>query len=174
MTDPASPDPRAVADRAEIIDVACRYTWALDTQAFDDLDDVFLPDATGQLGSPTVLDGRPAIKERIRTALSPLDVSQHLVGSHVVELDADDPDRATHRCQLHAQHVRAAAADELSAALESGADMSVEAQAAPAQFIVAGIYDDRFVRTPDGWRIEHRTLTVTWTSGNPGVNRPRR
>lgn len=174
MSDPATPDLRALADRAEIIDVACRYTWALDTKRFDDLDDVFLPDATGQLGSPAILDGRPAIKERIRTALSPLDVSQHLVGSHEVVLDPGDPDRATHRCQLHAQHVRSAAADELAAAVGAGESVPVEAQAAPMQFIVAGIYDDRFVRTPEGWRIEHRTLTVTWTSGNPGVNRPRR
>ncbi|MEM9748565.1 MAG: nuclear transport factor 2 family protein [Actinomycetota bacterium] len=174
MTGPATPDLRAVSDRAAIIEVACRYTWALDTKRFDDLDHVFLPDATGQLGSPTLLEGRPAIKERIRQALTPLDVSQHLVGSHVVELDPDDPDRATHRCQLHAQHVRSAAADELATAVESGADVSVEAQAAPSQFIVAGIYSDRFVRTGEGWRIEHRTLTVTWTSGNPGVNRPRR
>ena len=174
MTAPSAPDLRALADRAEIIDVACRYTWALDTKRFDDLDHVFLPDATGELGNPTLLEGRPAIKERIRQALTPLDVSQHLVGSHVVELDPGDADRATHRCQLHAQHVRMAAADELASAVASGAEVSAAAQAAPTQFIVAGIYSDRFVRVSEGWRIEHRTLTVTWTSGNPGVNRARR
>ena len=34
---------------------------------------------------------------------------------------------------------------------------------------MAGVYDDELRRTADGWRIVHRTLTVTWTDGNPAV-----
>ena len=41
-------------------------------------------------------------------------------------------------------------------------------------YIIAGRYDDRVVRTPDGWRIAHRVLTVDWTEGNPAVVRPTR
>lgn len=156
----------AAMDRSEIVEVACRYTWALDAKSWDLLDDVFTPDATADLGGVSS-DGREAIKERIAAALGPLDVSQHLVGSHDVTVGPDG-DAATHRCQLHAQHVRRAATDDV------GPDASIEARSSPDRFVVAGIYDDRLVRTDGGWRIAHRTLTVTWTSGNPGVTRPTR
>ena len=73
----------------------------------------------------------------------PLDVSQHMVSTHQFAVDGD---RATGRCYLHAQHV-----------------------AGGGQFVVAGRYEDRYRRTPDGWRIEHRTLTVMWTAGDPAV-----
>jgi SnoaL-like domain len=45
----------------------------------------------------------------------------------------------------------------------------MEGVADGTQYVVAGRYDDRFVRTASGWRISHRTLSVMWTSGNPAV-----
>ena len=129
------------SDRDALLDLTIAYCWALDSRSFDELDDVFLPDATADLGRRLV--GRPAIKELIRTALVPLDVSQHTVSTHQFGVDGD---RATGRCYLHAQHV-----------------------AGGGQFVVAGRYEDRYRRTPDGWRIEHRTLTVMWTAGDPAV-----
>ena len=129
------------ADTDALRDLTVAYCWALDSRSFDELDDVFLPDATASLGRE--LDGREAIKERIRDAHVPLDVSQHMVSTHQFAVDGD---RATGRCYLHAQHV-----------------------AGGGQFVVAGRYEDRYRRTPDGWRIEHRTLTVMWTAGDPAV-----
>lgn len=131
------------ADRHAIVDVTIAYCWALDTRAWDDLDDVFLPDATADLGRP--LAGRDAIKERISSALSPLDGSQHLVATHQVRVDGD---RATSRCYLQAQHM-----------------------VGEGTFMFAGRYEDRFVRTPDGWRIEHRDLARMWTAGDPSIIR---
>ena len=125
-------------DRAAITDLAVAYCWALDTHDWDRLDDVFLPDATASLGYE--LEGVEAIKARVRSALEPLDVSQHLVGTHQVSLEGD---RATARCYLHAQHVRDT-----------------------RQYIVAGRYDDEIVRTDAGWRIRRRVLTVLWTAGD--------
>jgi hypothetical protein len=134
-----------LTDRQALVDLAVAYSYALDDRRFDDLDDVFLADATADLGRR--LEGRAAIKDRIRDALVPLDASQHLVATHQVQVDGD---RATGRCYLQAQHVRAGA--------EGG-----------ARFMVGGRYEDRYVRTADGWRIEHRTLVVLWTDGNPAV-----
>ena len=137
---------QAMTDRDAIVELTVRYCWALDDRNFDDLRQVFLPEATATLGGVDCV-GIDAIIDRIDRALTPLDASQHLIGTHQVVLDGDG---ATARCYLHAQHVKRGT---------EGGD----------NFVVAGIYADRLVRTPDGWRIAHRTLTSVWTDGNPRV-----
>ena len=134
-------------DRQSIVDLTIRYTWALDGRQWDDLDEVFLPDATAHLTEDLV--GREAIKARIRRALEPLDASQHVIANHQVVVHGD---RASCRCYLQAQHVRQAA------------------HGSP-NFIVAGRYEDQLVRTAHGWRIAHRALVIMWTDGNPAVAR---
>ena len=141
---------QTLLDEREIHQIVTRYCRALDTKDWALLDDVFVAEATGELGSPTVLVGVEAIRNRIRTALEHLDDSQHLVGNHEIAVDGDT---ATHRCYLQAQHVR-------------------EAAVGGPNYIVAGRYEDRFSRTGAGWRISHRTLTVMWTDGNVTVAHP--
>ena len=136
-------------DERDIVAVVSRYCRALDTKDWPLLSDVFLPDATAELGAGARLVGLDAILVRIRTALQHLDDSQHLVGNHEVVIDGDT---ATHRCYLQAQHVRRAAIGG-------------------PNYIVAGRYEDRLSRTPVGWRITHRTLSVMWTDGNLAVAR---
>ena len=149
MTD-ASITLQTLLDEREIHQVATRYCRALDTKDWALLDDVFVPEATGQLGTPTMLVGIEAIRGRIQSALGHLDDSQHLVGNHEIAVDGD---AATHRCYLQAQHIRKAATGG-------------------PNYIVAGRYEDRLVRTDAGWRIAHRTLTVMWTDGNVAVAHP--
>jgi hypothetical protein len=144
-------DLQTLLDDHEIRHLAFRYCRALDTKDWALLDDVFVPDATAELGAPTLLTGIEEIRGRIRAALGLLDDSQHLVGNHEIDVDGDT---ATHRCYLQAQHIRAAA--------DGGPN-----------YLVGGRYDDRLVRTADGWRIVHRTLTVMWTDGNVDVVHPR-
>ena len=143
-------DLQTLIDERDIRDVAFRYCRALDTKDWALLDEVFLPDATGELGTPTTLVGIDAIRGRVRKALGHLDGSQHLVGNHEIDVTGDT---ATHRCYLQAQHIRA------------------DATGSP-NYIVAGRYEDRLVRTPNGWRIAHRTLAVMWTEGNVTVAHP--
>lgn len=149
MTSISSADLNRLIDERNIVAVATAYTWALDQRRWDDLREVFTPDATADLASPDRLIGIDAIIGRICAALEPLDDSQHLVGNHEVVLDGAT---ATHRCYLHAQHIRAA--------VNGG-----------PHYIVAGRYDDELARTADGWRITHRTLKVMWSEGNPSVVR---
>jgi hypothetical protein len=129
-----------------IVNVAIAYTWALDTKSFDALNDVFATDATGMLNG-VHCDTRDAIIARISGSLLRLDFTQHLVGNHQVVVTGDS---ATHRCQLHAQHVRTGT---------EGGD----------NFIIGGYYDDVFVRTAEGWRIKHRIMQPTWRSDNANV-----
>ena len=135
-----------MADREDIIDLAVRYAWALDSKQVEVLREVFLPDATAMLRG-VQCDGVDAIIARIGGSILRLDCTQHLISNHQVVVDGD---RATHRCQLQSQHVRDGA--------EGGNN-----------YIVGGYYDDRVVRTSDGWRIAHRLMQQTWTEGNPSV-----
>jgi 3-phenylpropionate/cinnamic acid dioxygenase small subunit len=139
----------SLSDRHDIIDLTIAYCWALDTRQWEDLRNVFLPDAKAVLGGSD-LDGIDAIIARVQQALMPLDDSQHMVSTHQIHIDGD---RATSRCYLQAQHVR---------------------HAAPGgpNFIVAGRYQDELVRTPHGWRIARRELIPMWREGNLAVVRP--
>jgi ketosteroid isomerase-like protein len=137
-----------MADREDIIDLAVRYAWSLDSKDVDGLRDVFTPDATAMLRG-VECRGVDQIIARIGGSILRLDCTQHLISNHQVVVDGDT---ATHRCQLQSQHVRAAA--------EGGSN-----------FIVGGYYEDRLVRTPDGWRITHRLMQQTWTEGNPAVTK---
>lgn len=141
----AYPVTGSLEDRQAIVDVTIAYCWALDTRDWPALDQVFLPDATARLGPE--FEGLDAIKERVRTALTPLDHSQHCVTNHQVHVEGDT---ATSRCYLVAQHTM------------------LDADGGP-NFTVAGRYEDTLERTPDGWRIRRRELTMTWTEGNPSV-----
>ena len=122
-------------DFYDIVNVAIAYTWALDTKNFDALNDIFASDATGMLNG-VHCESRDAIIARISGSLLRLDFTQHLVGNHQVNATGDT---ATHRCQLHAQHVKTGT---------EGGD----------NFIIGGYYDDVFVRTSNGWRIQHRIM----------------
>ena len=141
---------QTLIDERDIRDVVFRYCRSLDTKDWSLLDEVFMSDSTAELGTPTTLVGIEAIRGRIRKRLEHLDDSQHLVGNHEIDVTGDT---ATHRCYLQAQHVRA------------------DAHGSP-NYIVAGRYEDRLVRTANGWRIAHRTLTVMWTEGNVTVAHP--
>ena len=134
------------SDQQAIVDVAIAYTWALDTKQFDKLKEVFAPDATADLRG-VHCDGRDAVIARIERPISQLDATQHLVGNHEVHVDGDT---ATHRCYLQSQHVK-------------------RGTLGGENYLIGGVYEDRFARTPDGWRITHRTMTSIWEDGNPAV-----
>lgn len=137
-----------MGDREDIIDLAVRYTWALDTKDVEQLRQVFTPDATATLRG-VECDGVDQIIARIGGSILRLDRTQHLVGNHQVTVDGDT---GTHRCHLQSQHVREGT---------EGGD----------NFLVGGYYEDRVVRTPAGWRIAHRLMQQTWTEGNPSVTK---
>lgn len=137
-----------MTDRDEIIDLAIRYTWALDTKNLEDLRNVFTPEATADLRG-VQCEGVDAIIARIGGAIERLDATQHLIGNHQASTDTDV---GTHRCHLQSQHVLNNT---------EGGD----------NYIVGGYYEDTVVRTDQGWRISHRLMRQTWSEGNPGVVR---
>jgi ketosteroid isomerase-like protein len=133
-------------DKQAITDVVHRYGYALDGRNWELLATCFTPDAIGYYGGDP-LQGYAAIETLCRNTLEPMSVSQHLIGNVFVTVDGDE---ASAQCYLHAQHVLPDT---------PGGD----------QFIFAGRYTDKLVRSPDGWRISERTLEPMWTSGNIAV-----
>lgn len=151
MTDtPDSTAVRALLDEREIVRVCLRYATALDTRDWALLRTCFTPDAVADYDGIGQCHGYEAIEEVCRGALTPLDHSQHLLGNLEADVDGDE---AAARCYLQAQHVRAGTPGG-------------------PNFVIAGVYTDRFVRTPDGWRISRRHLATWWTEGNPAVVAP--
>jgi len=82
--------------------------------------------------------------------LSPLQVSQHLLGSFEITISGET---ATSRCYFHAQHVRPG--------LDGG-----------DQLIIAGTYEDSLQKSAGRWQIRKRRLVATWQKGNPAVLEP--
>jgi 3-phenylpropionate/cinnamic acid dioxygenase small subunit len=137
---------RRLADRQEIADLCARYATALDTKDWALLESCFAS-APAFVHPGGRLDGFPAILQRTATALTPLTVTQHLLGNIVTEVDGDT---ARSFCYFQAQHVRAGT---------PGGET----------YIIAGSYADRLVRTADGWKIAERVQTYLWRVGNRAV-----
>ena len=134
-------------DERAAIAVCVRYATAIDDRDWGRLRSCFLPDAVGHYHADRALHGYEAIEEILRTAVSALSRTQHLITNPTVDLQGDE---ATSRCYLYAQHVR-------------------EGTPGGDQHVIAGCYTDRLVRTDDGWRIRERRLERWWTAGNPAV-----
>ncbi|OBI44065.1 nuclear transport factor 2 family protein [Mycobacterium sp. E796] len=132
-----------VADRLAIHDALFRYAHALDDRDSQLLRTCFTEDAVCEVGA--TLTGIDSIIAFAEGVLSGFDVTQHLIANPRCMIDGD---RAESVCDLQAQHI---------------------ARGAPAgeRYVIGGRYEDSLVRTPEGWRIAHRRLRVTWSEGNP-------
>ena len=84
-------DLQEISDRLEITDVITRYTRAIDTRSWADLDDVFTEDAVldySAVGGPNA----PLAESRafIETGLAGFARYQHVIGQVSIPLDGDE------------------------------------------------------------------------------------
>lgn len=139
---------RALADRVAVLDTVFAYAHALDTKDWAALPALFTDDAQVDFGGRAgTARGPEEIAEALRRPLRELDGSLHMVTNSVVRVSGDT---TTHRACVFARHLRRGT---------PGGDL----------YVIVGRYDDRLRRTADGWRFSHRTLTRTWSDGNPAV-----
>jgi 3-phenylpropionate/cinnamic acid dioxygenase small subunit len=143
-------------DRAEISDLLVRYCFALDQRDWEDLSNVFAADAVITYSGPRVSAGIDQIVEFFRTTASAVAVTQHLL--HTSRVWATGPDAAEGLTHVTAHHV--------------GYDVALPAPET-ATYTVTGTYQDAFARTPAGWRIARRTLTLVTSAGDPAILRRR-
>jgi hypothetical protein len=134
-----------LSDRLEIQDLITAYSYAIDFHRFDELDDLFTPDATldftatgGQAGA------LPEIKTWLGAVLTHFGGHQHLVATSLVDLDGD---RASAKTICH--------------------NPMWFADAATPPLFVGLWYLDEFVRTGAGWRISSRVQQKGYLHGLP-------
>jgi len=134
-------------DKQAIHDLQVFYSMSIDSGAYDNLDEVFVPDVVSDYGHAGTHQGVEGIKEACRVALDPLTAAQHTNGNHWAEIDGDT---ATAGCYFTAH-------------------MYAEGTPGGQHFRIGGSYEDELVRTDRGWRISRRSMRVMWTDGNPEV-----
>jgi hypothetical protein len=125
-----------ISDRFEIMDVLTDYCTAIDNKDVDALDLIFTSDARidySRAGGPSV-DLR-SIKKFLKENLGDLP-RQHMISNHQIRIRGD---RADVRCLCH---------NPLELPPQQGTLLEV---------MLWGLwYDDKFVRTSEGWRIMER------------------
>jgi len=130
--------------------VLCRYARACDQRDWPAMDDVFLEEATADYGGVHRLQGREPIVAMIRVHLDGCGPSQHLLGNLLVNASGSALES---RVYVRAAHRGAG----------SMKDMTYESLAE---------YKDRWVLTPNGWRIAHRRMDISHEQGCRDILRP--
>lgn len=119
-----------------------RYARALDTKQWDDFADCLTPDVTADYDG-LVFEDRDGLVDYMRTNMGPALISMHNVHHPEITVEGD---QATGVWYLHDKVF----VPDLDFALEG-----------------AAFYDDRYVRTPEGWRISRtgyrRTFEASWS-----------
>ena len=135
-----------IPDKQHIRELQNRYSYAIDSGHYDNLDVMFTPDATYNFLTGFT-DNIEALKKTIQDALQPLTSSQHINGNQWAEIEGD---RATAGCYFTVHMFKEGVADG-------------------EHFEMGGRYDDELVRTSEGWRFSKRAITILWSDGNPKV-----
>jgi len=130
-----------VDDVMAISQLKYRYLRTLDTKQWDDFGACFLPEATADYNG-LAFDDRAALVDYLREHLGEGVLTLHQVHHPEIEVSGHT---ATGRWYLQDKVIVPA----LSFLLEG-----------------AAFYEDRYVRTPDGWRVAHtgyrRTFEITY------------
>ncbi|GGO72131.1 nuclear transport factor 2 family protein [Nocardioides deserti] len=139
----------ALLDIAAILRLKYRYLRCLDTKSWAEFADCFAPDATADYNG-LVFDEPTSLVDFMRRSMGEGVLTMHQAHHPEIDLDPDDPDRASGTWYLHDKVL----VDAYRFSLEGGA-----------------IYSDRYVRTADGWRIQHtgyrRTFEVETNLDDP-------
>lgn len=125
-----------ISDRLEIQQLLVKYSTAIDTRRFDDLDLVFTQEAYIDYRAMGGIDGvYPQVKAWLADVLPNFPAYSHLIGNFDVQVSGD-----TAKSRILCFNPMVLGAD--------------------GQVLFCGLwYDDEFVRTADGWRMTRRVET---------------
>ena len=136
-----------VSDSLEIQDLLTRYCTAIDSKKYDMLDTVFTPDAFIDYTSAGGISGKlPEIKVWLAKALGVFPMTQHYVTNFSITLEGDS---AKSRCMFY----------------NPMGLPSPEGKEGLELVFFGGYYNDKLIRTSEGWRISERIEESTWMYG---------
>ncbi len=125
-------------DVQELISLKYRYLRTLDLKQWDEFEATFVPEATGHYGAELEFASRAELVGYMRESLGPGIITMH--HCHHPEITVTG-DTATGRWYLEDKVI----APDFKFVLEG-----------------AAFYEDRYVRTPEGWRILHTGYRRTY------------
>jgi hypothetical protein len=129
-----------MSDRWQIQQLLVDYSTAIDTRNFDDLDAVFTDDAYIDYRAMGGIDGDyPQVKAWLAEVLPNFAGYAHMLGLPSIRVEGDT---ATARTFCFNPML-----------------FGTEDPAKPATMLLGLWYDDEFVRTADGWRMNRRVET---------------
>ena len=126
------------AAKQDIAEVLVRYATGIDRRDWDLFRSCFTSDCLAEYEGIGTWQGADAITDFMVTAHAGMGHTMHRISNIAIDVHGDG-DRAVARSYV------------------DGILMAADGQTG---FNPIGFYDDEFVRTPDGWRITHRTFTM--------------
>lgn len=136
--------PERLADEAELRALSATYARGLDRQDRDLVRCVFADDATTHYGA--FRGGPDEMADMAMRALSAYQATQHILGQINLTIEGETASGEVYFQAFH-QHAT------------EGFDR-----------FICGRYIDRYRRTPEGWRMTHRTEVVDWTRTEPSAS----
>ena len=134
-----------VIDRTAIVELLTQYWMHVDRRDWEPVKAIFVPGTLVDYSDLMPIDdavAAEAVVDRIAEAIQIYAVTVHNMGNCEVVIDGD---AATAESVIVAHHVYA------------------DPERQGGKLPVAGLrYRDRLVRTPAGWRVEHRRATTDW------------
>ncbi len=142
---PADQAVQELLDHYAIETVLKRYASALDTYNYDALDQCFVADAFVDYTEAGGIKGNyPQVKAWLAQVLASIVQMQHFVANVEVSLDGDSASVSSYTLNVNGL---------------------TDAAGAVSHMVVGAIYNDRFVRTAQGWRISNRSERRLCTMG---------
>ena len=143
------PMTQAVEDKLAIIEVMNCYAAGLDSRDWTLWRNVFTDETIFDLSSWNQVPARKLQTDRVVRAqarmFAELTVTQHFLTNHRITVDGDHGRGIAH---MRAEHWLAN---------EDGTE---------SRYTMFGYYDDKFLRTADGWKMCEMQLNVTQTEGD--------
>jgi 3-phenylpropionate/cinnamic acid dioxygenase small subunit len=132
-----------IADRIEIDDLLTRYATAVDNKDWELYATCFTPDAFIDYTSAGGVKGAmPEVKKWLAEVMPMFPMTQHIIVNKIVVIDGD---RAT---------ARSAVFNPMGLPDSNGLLL----------FFEGAYYNDKLVRTPDGWRISERIEATSYST----------
>ena len=135
-------------DKSDIGEVLVRYATGIDQRDWDLFRSCWTSDVVADYGEIGQFNGIDALTDFMFAAHDAMGPTHHALTNFAIDVQGD---RADVRCYVHA----------ILIAVPGDSASWVDA---------VGHYDDKFVRTAEGWRINHRTVHIARVMSAAGAH----